>query len=254
MNYNLALDTLDSSLNGETATLRTEIEELSRRDSNLLKRIDEEFTAGFRVMAHRGPCATVFGSARVQPDTPLYNLGRAVGRELARAGLTVVTGGGPGLMEAANRGALEAGGVSIGLGITLQDLEPPNRYTTAAVNFRYFFVRKVFLIKYATAFILLPGGLGTLDELFETLNLIQTRKLRPFPVILVGSAHWQGLVDWMRTNLYDAGMLSPKAMELFLLKDDPADVARTVVRWMQTHNTRALERPALPGQPRPVSA
>jgi uncharacterized protein (TIGR00730 family) len=157
-------------------------------------------------------------------------------------------------MEAANRGALEAGGVSIGLGITLQDLEPPNRYTTAAVNFRYFFVRKVFLIKYATAFILLPGGLGTLDELFETLNLIQTRKIRPLPVILVGTEFWQGLVDWVRMKPYDGGMLSPKAMELFLLEDDPAAVAQNVVRWMETHNTAVLDRPAVAGPPHRVSA
>jgi uncharacterized protein (TIGR00730 family) len=254
MNYNLALDELDHFLDGETPQLPTEIEQLSRRDASLLQRIDEEFTAGFRIMARRGPSATVFGSARVRPGTPLYELGVSVGRELARAGLTVVTGGGPGLMEAANRGALEAGGVSIGLGITLQDLEPPNRYTTAAVNFRYFFVRKVFLIKYATAFILLPGGLGTLDELFETLNLIQTRKIRPLPVILVGTEFWQGLVDWVRMKPYDGGMLSPKAMELFLLEDDPAAVAQNVVRWMETHNTAVLDRPAVAGPPHRVSA
>jgi uncharacterized protein (TIGR00730 family) len=254
MNYNGTLDTLDHSLGDELTAQKTEIEELSRRDSTMLHRIEEEFIAGFRIMADRGPCATVFGSARIPSGTPLYDLGRAVGRELALAGLTVVTGGGPGLMEAANRGALEAGGVSIGLGITLQDLEPPNRYTTAALNFRYFFVRKVFLIKDARAFILLPGGLGTLDELFETLNLIQTRKIRPFPVILVGSKHWRGLVDWVRANLYDAGMLSPKAMELFLLEDDPAAVALNVVRWMETHSTAALDRPAIAKQPRRISA
>jgi uncharacterized protein (TIGR00730 family) len=177
-----------------------------------------------------------------------------VGRELARAGFSVVTGGGPGLMEAANRGALEAGGTSIGLGVTLSEIEPPNRHTTASITFRYFFVRKVMLVKYATAFVLLPGGLGTLDELFETLNLIQTRKIVPFPVILVGSSHWRGLVDWMQSALYAQRMVSRDAMELFLLEDDPAAVARTIMRWRETHDPAALEQPAITAPQRRISA
>jgi uncharacterized protein (TIGR00730 family) len=178
----------------------------------------------------------------------------AVGRELAHAGFTVVTGGGPGLMEAANRGALEAGGVSIGLGITLNDFEPPNHYTSAALTFKYFFVRKVMLVKYATAFVLLPGGVGTLDELFETLNLIQTKKIAPFPVILVGSKHWHGLVEWVRTALYERKLVSAATMNLFLLEDDPRAVAHAIRRWTETHDPAALELPAITPRSRRISA
>jgi uncharacterized protein (TIGR00730 family) len=239
------LDYLDASLVESELEPETAIAELSARDSSWLQRVKEEFIAGFRLMQDRGPCVTVFGSARVRPASPLYELGRAVGRELALAGYTVVTGGGPGLMEAANRGALEAGGTSIGIGITLSDLEPPNRYTSASITFKYFFVRKLLLIKYATAFVLLPGGLGTLDEMFETLNLIQTRKIAPFPVILVGSPHWSGLVDWMRTALYETRMVSPSAMEMFLMQDDPRAVVAEIERWRQTRDPAALPPPAV---------
>jgi uncharacterized protein (TIGR00730 family) len=248
------LDYLDSSLVDPEVEPETAIEELSPRDASWLERVHAEFEAGFRLMQDRGPCVTVFGSARIRPASPLYELGRDVGRELAKAGFTVVTGGGPGLMEAANRGALEAGGTSIGLGITLSDLEPPNRYTTAAVTFRYFFVRKVMLVKYATAFVLLPGGLGTLDEMFETLNLIQTKKMAPFPVILVGSRHWSGLVEWVRRSLYETKLVSPSAMEMFLMLDDPGEVAREVTRWRATHDPASLESPAVQAAPRRISA
>ena len=254
MNYDRILDFLDASLADKTVPPETAIDELSPRDASWLERVRDEFTAGFRLMANRGPCVTVFGSARIGPKSPLYELGRAVGWELARAGLTVVTGGGPGLMEAASRGALEAGGVAIGLGITLPYMEPPNRYTSASIDFRYFFVRKVMLVKYATAFVLLPGGVGTLDELFETLNLIQTKKIAPFPVILVGSKHWRGLVKWLRTQLYDTGLIGPQAMDLFLLEDDPAAVAQTIVRWVATHDPAELEPQALEPAPRNLSA
>ncbi|MGH2600296.1 MAG: TIGR00730 family Rossman fold protein, partial [Dehalococcoidia bacterium] len=232
----------------------TVIKELSDRDSTWLDRVREEFAAGLQLMANRGPCVTVFGSARIRPGSPLYDLGRDVGRQLARAGFTVVTGGGPGLMEAANRGALEAGGVSIGLGITLNELEPPNRYTTAALAFRYFFVRKVMLVKYTTAFVLLPGGVGTLDELFETLNLIQTKKIDPFPVILVGSEHWQGLVNWVRGSLYETKLVSAGTMGMFLLEDDPKAVVHAIKRWVATRNPAELEPPAMTPRPQRISA
>lgn len=254
MNSDGILDYLDASLFEAAVEPETAIQELSERDSHWLERVHDEFTAGFRLMDDRGPCVTVFGSARIRPGSPLYAHGRAVGRELARQGFTVVTGGGPGLMEAANRGALEAGGISIGLGITLNDLEPPNRYTTAAITFRYFFVRKVMLVKYATAFVMLPGGVGTLDELFETLNLIQTKKMAPFPVIMVGSEHWQGLTEWMRTALYETRMVSPETMDLFLLEDDPAMVARTIKRWTETRDAAALEPSAVEQPHRRISA
>jgi uncharacterized protein (TIGR00730 family) len=255
MNFDEILDYRDTYLFNAGPVPERAIDELSERDSNWLDRVDQEFSAGFRLMEERGPCVTVFGSARIRPGTPMYQQGRAVGRELARAGFTVVTGGGPGLMEAANRGALEAGGISIGLGITLNELEPPNRFTTAAITFRYFFVRKVMLVKYATAFVLLPGGLGTLDELFETLNLIQTRKIAPFPVILVGSDYWRGLVDWMGDALVDTKMVSADAMSFFLLEDDPQAVAQTIKRWTETYDAAALEQPsAVRRPPRRISA
>ncbi|MGD9893301.1 MAG: TIGR00730 family Rossman fold protein [Dehalococcoidia bacterium] len=255
MNAEGMLDYLDSSLFDADVEPDTAIQELSERDSNWLERVEDEFAAGFRLMEGRGPCVAVFGSARVRSESPLYQHGRAIGRELARQGFTVVTGGGPGLMEAANRGALEAGGVSIGLGITLNELEPPNRYTTAAIAFRYFFVRKVMLVKYATAFVMLPGGVGTLDELFETLNLIQTKKIVPFPVIMAGSDHWHGLVDWMRSSLYETRMVNPETMNLFLLEDDPGEVARTIRHWSDTHDVAALEQAlAMRQPPRRISA
>jgi uncharacterized protein (TIGR00730 family) len=255
MNADGMLDYLDSSLFDADVEPETAIQELSERDSNWLERVHAEFSAGFRLMEDRGPCVTVFGSARARPGSPIYQHARAVGRELARQGFTVVTGGGPGLMEAANRGALEAGGVSIGLGITLNQLEPPNRYTTAAIAFRYFFVRKVLLVKYAIAFVMLPGGVGTLDELFETLNLIQTKKIMPFPVIMVGSDHWHGLVDWMRSALYETRMVNPETMNLFLLEDDPREVAQTIRRWTETHDIAALEQPSAVRRPaRRISA
>jgi uncharacterized protein (TIGR00730 family) len=254
MNSEGMLDHLDSSLFEIEGEPETAIEELSERDSDWLERVQAEFAAGFRLMEERGPCVTVFGSARVRAGSPLYGLGRAVGRELAKHGFTVVTGGGPGLMEAANRGALEAGGTSIGLGITLNDFEPPNRYTTAAIAFRYFFVRKVMLVKYATAFVLLPGGVGTLDELFETLNLIQTKKIAPFPVIMVGSEHWRGLTEWMHSALYETRMVSPETMNLFLLEDDPRLVAQTIRRWTETHDPATLEPWAVERPPHRISA
>jgi uncharacterized protein (TIGR00730 family) len=255
MNFDEMLDYRDAYLFDAGIGPDMAIDELSKRDSSWLERVDQEFSAGFRLMEDRGPCVTVFGSARIRPGTPMYQQGREVGRELARAGFTVVTGGGPGLMEAANRGALEAGGISIGLGITLNELEPPNRYTTAAITFRYFFVRKVLLVKYATAFVLLPGGLGTLDELFETLNLMQTRKIAPFPVILVGSDHWRGLIDWMGDSLFDTRMVSSDSMNLFLLEDDPRVVAQTIKRWTETHDAASLEQtPAVRRPPRRTSA
>lgn len=244
MNSDNVLDFLDASLIEPSDSAEATIDELTDRDRSWLARVEDEFAAGFRLMASRGPCVTVFGSARVGRDSPAYAAGVAVGRELANAGFTVVTGGGPGLMEAANRGAVEAGGTSIGLGIKLGELEPPNLYTPESISFKYFFVRKVMLLKYAAACVMLPGGLGTLDELFETLNLIQTAKIKPVPVVLVGSHFWQGLIEWMRVQLHGMKLISPHSLDLFLLEDDPAAVARAIVRWMETQDPACFDRPA----------
>lgn len=170
------------------------------RSSELLRtiRIGLEFMRGFRKLHWVGPCVTVFGSARFKEDHPYYVTGRALGAEIARSGFTVMTGGGPGLMEAANRGAADVGGRSVGCNIELPLEQSPNPYLDTFVEFRYFFVRKVMLAKYSYAFVALPGGFGTLDELFEILTLIQTRKIRDFPCVLIGCEYWQPLIDFLR--------------------------------------------------------
>ncbi len=217
------------------------IEQLSERDTEWLERVRTEFVAGFRAMQGAPPAVTVYGSARVKEGSPEYEQARQVGAALARAGFAVITGGGPGVMEGANRGALEAGGRSIGMNITLRNLEPPNRYATDSVTFKYFFVRKVMLVKYATAFVLMPGGMGTLDELFETLNLLQTGKIHRFPVILFGSRFWQGLLDWIKGQLLDRGLISGKDLDIFIIEDDPERVAMRVRQWHDTHSISALD-------------
>lgn len=183
-------------------------------------RIQSEFVEGFGALAELGPAVSVFGSARTAPDSPEYEAGVRIGRALVEAGFAVITGGGPGAMEAANRGAYEGGGVSVGLGIELPFEQGLNKYVDIGVNFRYFFVRKTMFVKYAQGFVVLPGGLGTLDELFEALTLVQTRKVTRFPIVLFGSAYWQGLVDWMRDTLIAQGKASPRDLELFHVSDD----------------------------------
>src|SRR5215467_7977504 len=167
----------------------------------MLLRIMWELFRGFRLLHFVGPCVTVFGSARFKADHPYYEVGRQVGRELARAGFTVMTGGGPGIMEAANRGAREAGGRSVGCNIELPEEQKPNPYLDRWITFRHFFVRKLMLVKYSYAFVALPGGFGTLDELFETATLIQTGKIREFPLVLVGKAFWAPLLDFFTERL-----------------------------------------------------
>ncbi|KUJ64282.1 DNA-binding protein [Streptomyces albus subsp. albus] len=183
-------------------------------------RIQSEFVEGFGVLAELGRAVSVFGSARTLPDSPEYEAGVRIGRALAKAGFAVITGGGPGAMEAANRGACEAGGVSVGLGIELPFEQGINHYVDIGVNFRYFFVRKTMFVKYAQGFVVLPGGLGTLDELFEALTLVQTKKVTRFPIVLFGTAYWQGLVDWLRGTLVAEGKASAVDLELFHLTDD----------------------------------
>ncbi|MGK2850036.1 MAG: TIGR00730 family Rossman fold protein [Candidatus Limnocylindrales bacterium] len=189
-------------------------------------RILSEFVEGFDAMAAVGPAVTVFGSARTGEGTPTYDLARTIGRKLAESGFAVITGGGPGTMEAANRGCREGGGLSVGCNIELPHEQSLNAYVDLGVEFRYFFARKVMFVKYAVGFVILPGGFGTLDELFESLTLIQTGKVRHFPVILVGSAYWSGLLDWIRGTLLEAGTISPGDEGLFAVTDDPDEVVR----------------------------
>lgn len=186
-------------------------------------RIQSEFVNGFGALADIPKAITVFGSARTEESHPYYALGQELGRLITEAGYALITGGGPGLMEAPNRGATEAGGMSIGLGIELPMEQGLNPWVTFGLNFRYFFVRKTMFLKYSQAFICLPGGFGTLDELFEALVMVQTEKIRRFPIILVGSEFWGGLVEWIRTTLVNEGMISPEDVDLFHVVDDPKE-------------------------------
>ena len=183
-------------------------------------RIIGEFVEGFDILPNYLPAVTVYGSARISEDSPSYAQALELGQALAREGYTVITGGGGGVMESANRGAFDAGGKSIGLNVELPQEQKPNPYLTYGLSFRYFFVRKVMLVKYATGFVLLPGGFGTLDEFFETLTLIQTGKIKPFPVVLLGTEFWGGLVEWMKQHMVDRGLVGKDDLSLFLLTDD----------------------------------
>jgi len=191
-------------------------------------RILSEFVEGFDAMAKVGPAVTIFGSARTPSGAPEYRLARTIGRRLAEAGYAVITGGGPGTMEAANRGCREGGGLSVGCNIELPHEQGTNAYVDLAIEFRYFFARKVMFVKYADAFVILPGGFGTMDELFESLTLIQTRKVRNFPVVLVGTAYWIGLLDWIRGTLLASGAIEAADLDLVQLTDDPDQVVRII--------------------------
>lgn len=185
-------------------------------------RVLKEFIHGFRTLHFIGPCVTVFGSARFREDHPYYQLARDVGAAISRLGFTVMTGGGPGVMAAANRGAREAGGRSVGCNIMLPFEQHPNPYLDAYVNFNYFFVRKVMLVKYSYAFVVLPGGFGTMDEMFEALTLIQTKKISDFPVVLMGKSYWQRLMQFIH-SMEDEGTISPKDLDLLLFTDSVAE-------------------------------
>jgi uncharacterized protein (TIGR00730 family) len=183
-------------------------------------RIQSEFVEGFGLLAELPRAVSVFGSARTPRDHPHYTLGVQLGAALAEAGYAVMTGGGPGAMEAANRGCSEAGGLSVGLGIELPFEQELNEWVDVGISFRYFFVRKTMFVKYAQAFVILPGGFGTLDELFEALTLVQTRKVTRFPVILLGSEFWSGLIEWVKATMAAQGTISPGDLELFVVTDD----------------------------------
>jgi len=191
-------------------------------------RILSEFVEGFDAMANVGPAITVFGSARTLPEDPVYELARTIARRLAEAGYAIITGGGPGTMEAANRGCREGGGLSVGCNIELPHEQGMNAYVDLGVEFRYFFARKTMFVKYADGFVILPGGFGTLDELFEALTLIQVGKVRHFPVVLVGRAYWAGLLDWIRDTLVTRGAVDAADLDLLRVTDDPDEVVGLV--------------------------
>jgi uncharacterized protein (TIGR00730 family) len=192
-------------------------------------RILSEFVEGFDALAAVGPAVTIFGSARADASSHDYELARTIARRLAERGFAIITGGGPGIMEAANRGCREGGGLSIGCNIELPHEQGLNAYVDLGVEFKYFFARKTMFVKYADAFVILPGGFGTLDELFESLTLIQTGKIRDFPVVLVGTAYWQGMLDWLRSTQLPAHAISEADLGLMKLTDDPDEVVEIIL-------------------------
>jgi uncharacterized protein (TIGR00730 family) len=204
------------------------IDDLKLGESWRLFRIMGEFVEGVEALHDIGPAVSIFGSARILPKDPAYQKAVDVAAAFAREKFTVITGGGGGIMEAANKGAAEAGGTSVGLNISLPHEQTPNPYANIQLNFHYFFIRKVMFIKYAMAYVIMPGGFGTLDELFEAVTLIQTQRIRPLPVVLVGSDYWSGLVDWIKARLLDEKMISPEDIEILQVIDDPEEVVKAV--------------------------
>jgi uncharacterized protein (TIGR00730 family) len=195
-------------------------------------RIQGEFVEGFDTLARLGPAVSIFGSARTLPDDPMYVAAVETARLLAEAGLTIITGGGPGIMEAGNKGAQQAGGISVGLNIELPFEEQSNPYVDISINFHYFFVRKMMFVKYAQAFVIFPGGFGTMDELFESLTLIQTGKIINFPVIMFGSEYWRGMLTWLREQMLSSERISPGDIELMQVTDSPAEVRDRILAAM----------------------
>src|SRR5688572_14332832 len=201
--------------------------QIDARESWRIFRIMAEFVEGFEVMAPVGRAVSVYGSARTKPHDPMYKAAEETARRLVKAGFAVITGGGPGIMEAANKGAFEAGGTSVGLNITLPQEQEANKYQTIALDFHYFYARKVMFLKYASAVVCFPGGYGTLDEFFETLTLIQTLKVEPFPIIVYGRRYWSGLEGWIREQLIPK-YIDPEDIDIFRTVDRPRDVIKCV--------------------------
>jgi uncharacterized protein (TIGR00730 family) len=201
-------------------------------------RIQAEFVEGFGTLAELGPAIACFGSARTMPDDPVYAIGEEVGRRLSEEGFAVITGGGPGTMEAVNKGASEAGGTSVGLGIELPFESGLNQWVDIGINFRYFFARKTMFVKYSQGFVVLPGGLGTLDELFEALTLVQTQKVTSFPLVLLGTDYWQGMIDWLRDRALEHGTINQSDIDMLQLTDD---VDHAVQLMIEARDRRQVE-------------
>jgi uncharacterized protein (TIGR00730 family) len=208
-------------------------------------RIIGEMVEGFDPLSGVEPAVSIYGSARINPNDPLYSETQEIARRLGDSGFSIITGGGPGVMEAANRGAMEAGVTSVGLNIELPREQAPNTYTTKSITFRHFFVRKVMLVKYAIAFVIMPGGLGTLDEITEVLTMMQTHKIKPFPVILYDSLFWKRFLEWLRVVVLDRKYISEEDFNLLRICDQPDQVIEAVQKWYIRHEilgSKALER------------
>ncbi len=217
------------------------------RETWRLFRILSEFVDGFEVMSEVGPAVTVFGSARTRPGDHIYQLAVECGRRIVENDLAVITGGGPGIMEAANKGAFEAGGKSVGLNIDLPMEQDPNEYQTHQLSFRYFFIRKVMFVKYACGFICFPGGFGTMDEFFEAITLIQTLKIDPFPVMLIGHDFWDGVVDWMRETMLNRYQnISPEDLDLFHVTDSVEEAVNHITGCFDMDNWKLKTIPTIP--------
>jgi len=200
------------------------VEDLRTTDTWRVFRIQSELVDGFESLHDLGHAVTIFGSSRLGPESPHYQAAEEVAAKLSAAGFAVITGGGPGIMEGANKGAFGSGSKSVGLNIDLPREQVPNRYQDIALDFRYFFVRKLMFVKYAVAFVIFPGGFGTLDELFESLTLVQTEKIRKFPVVLYGADYWRGLIDWLAQTVQTTGCIDGKDRSLYCLADSPEEV------------------------------
>jgi uncharacterized protein (TIGR00730 family) len=222
------------------------------QDSWRVFRIMAEFVEGFESLAGIGPAVSVFGSARTRPQDADYQAAENTGRLLAQNGLAVITGGGPGIMEAANKGAFEAGGMSVGCNITLPHEQDANRYQNITLDFHYFYARKVMFVKYASAFICFPGGYGTLDEFFETITLIQTMKVDPVPIVLYGSKHWGGLVEWMRQTL-PPKFINAEDIDLFRVVDSPQAAVEAVNKGIERISRAAQAEPSVAGDGHPIA-
>ncbi len=218
------------------------IDDFTSKDTWRIFRIMAEFVEGFEMLSKVPPAVAIFGSARALPGSLAYERATSIAALLARNGYAVVTGGGPGVMEAANKGAAEAGSTSVGLNIELPLEQKPNIFANKLLNFRYFFVRKVMFVKYSIAFVILPGGFGTLDELFEAITLIQTRKIKPFPVILVGKEYWKGLLDWIGDTVLHDKMIAVEDLDILKTVDTPEEV----LHWVQDSRTRNGAHSATP--------
>jgi uncharacterized protein (TIGR00730 family) len=211
-----------------------EINELIKEESWRMFRIIGELVDGFDNLSGIEPAVSVYGSARIKPGDKLYSQTEEIARRLGELNFAIITGGGPGVMEAANKGAMEAGATSVGLNIELPQEQVPNPYTTLSLTFRHFFVRKIMLVKYATAFVIMPGGLGTTDELTEVLTLVQTHKIRPFPVMLFDSGYWMGFLHWLHDTVLREGFISEEDFDLLRICDEPDTVIEVVQKWHAT--------------------